>query len=49
MKATEIIKEVLNGGVRLVRNRKEEHIKGTPYEYDCKEAFRKEKINNVRL
>ena len=39
MKAQEIINEVLSGGVKLIRPRKEEHVKGTPYEYDCKEAF----------
>jgi len=36
MKASEIIKD---DGLVLVRGRKETHIKGTPWNYDIKQAF----------
>lgn len=36
MKASEIIQ---NDGLVLIRGRKEDHIKGTPWNYDIKDAF----------
>ena len=46
MKASEIIK---NDGLVLIRARKEDHIKGTPWNYDIKEAFTGKKKGWVYL
>ena len=39
MKASEIIYHVLENGITLVRVKKVEHVKGTPFEYDVKSGF----------
>ncbi len=36
MKVSEIIQ---SEGLKLIRNKKEEHVKGTPWQYDVKDAF----------
>jgi hypothetical protein len=40
MKLSQIQKEIVDtGGARLIRNRKEQHVKGTAWEYDVKHLF----------